>query len=559
MRAFGRAERLATPLDAVPPPLAAATRVYIAAGGPGAPVDAWTHSASVPLGRHAPHLRRVRAQLDAATTLCFDVGAQRALAAERECALVALAYAPTLAERARLDVAENALACMALGERCDYTDIDRWPPLDLGRSRKRGGSADDDDDEPGIDLDATAAADEAELRAGDGERHSDIVMQDDAGGDGTPSTTTSDQPMSDVAAHEGRGVALGSVLDEPFYALERAAPLPQFDGRVRLVEATHRYYVDGVYDEHAVSVTTWVAQCRETFDAPRIVANMLERGTATTRAWYASALLAASNAWALADTNAPLADADADAIEHFLVGQATYGAVVARAAGSAPVRAFVECARTAIVEYVCALWDANGAAASGAGTQMHERIEAFYRGVLPRGELEALATRGEREYAHFLAFHDAEVVGGDLEPVRMELVVYDTDGALRVRGAIDGVFRCRSTGRLRLIDWKRWKAKDGEDPRALAKTGFRGKKQRAPLAHLDDCDWEKYCMQQAAYIYLLERYSDWRIADGAYLAVFHPDRPSYIFEKTADRSGEIEVLARMREAEVKTLPPPPVQ
>lgn len=329
-------------------------------------------------------------------------------------------------------------------------------------------------------------------------------------------------------------------LADAKYALERAHPLPQFDGRVRLDEAEHRYYIDGVDDAHALSMTAWVTRYAEHFDAPRVIDGMLRSGSAARADWYAAALAAVAAALGAQH------DAHVDAF----VARRTSFADLERAAAPDTVRSV----RDVVVAHASHVWASAGAEASAAGTAMHERIELFYRGVLERAELERLAAT-RREYAHFLAFHDAEIADR-FDPVRLELLVFDTDNRLRVRGALDAVFRSRATGRLRIVDWKRWKPdKYGGDPARLQRTGFRGRRQRPPFAHLHDSAFTKYSLQQTGYRYLVERYSEWRIDDGAYLAVFHPDRPSYVYEQADDLRAEFEHLVAEREREVAQLSP----
>ena len=64
-----------------------------------------------------------------------------------------------------------------------------------------------------------------------------------------------------------------------------------------------------------------------------------------------------------------------------------------------------------------------------------------------------------------------------------------------------------------IIDWKR----SGR----INVYVFRGQMLHAPLEHLADCNWTKFCLQLNTYAYILETEYCLRVA-AMYIAVFHP-------------------------------------
>jgi hypothetical protein len=181
-----------------------------------------------------------------------------------------------------------------------------------------------------------------------------------------------------------------------------------------------------------------------------------------------------------------------------------------------------------------AVWNANGAAASSAGTKLHLAIEQFFNGA---EHLIAEDLKTTPEWAYFLRFWAK--YGADLEPFRLEWEVYVEE--LKLAGSIDGVFRRKSDGAFFIYDWKRVKE---------IKTENRFENGLAPVDHLPDTNYWHYSLQLNTYRYILENYYGIRI-EGMYLVVLHPDFPSFKRVEVARMDEEVEAMMATRRLAVE--------
>lgn len=169
-----------------------------------------------------------------------------------------------------------------------------------------------------------------------------------------------------------------------------------------------------------------------------------------------------------------------------------------------------------------AAWDATKTGASSRGTRMHELIEWFYNGLVSEQELEVHAAVTDMpELLQFLRYHRDVVQKRGWTPWRTELRVvleHRVDGQVRkqVPGSIDMLYR-DAEGRLIQVDWKRSKQ---------IKHSNRWQRGKGVLAHLDDCNFVHYALQQNIYAMALEQGIGERPAE-IYLCVCHPNQPDY--------------------------------
>lgn len=302
--------------------------------------------------------------------------------------------------------------------------------------------------------------------------------------------------------------------------LEEVNPVPVFDGHIFLyedgeheladgtvIQCDHTYVVNG--EIGYTSSTTLLGQYFDKFDPDRIAAGMVNSPN-----WRRSEYYPAATAWA----HAHLTDDDWKLpSDNAIVGQA----LSLCADGSISF----ETAETMIGEVNAALLPllhkrvkelcqvqikADWAEASPLGTEMHERLEDFFNGVLPLARVKALA-RERPEIRQFLKWYNEWYLPRNLEPYRMELRVADYER--KITGSIDGLFRNRDTGEIIMVDWKR--------SRKLRHAGFRGKRCTGILSHLQDCNVVKYSLQQNLYARMLRDGAGIQVKE-MYLAVFHP-------------------------------------
>jgi ATP-dependent exoDNAse (exonuclease V) beta subunit len=187
-------------------------------------------------------------------------------------------------------------------------------------------------------------------------------------------------------------------------------------------------------------------------------------------------------------------------------------------------------------------WEENRDDASAEGTAMHKAIEVFLN--RPEQEQELVNQQFTKtrtlhetvpatiEFFHFLAFWTSQI-GETLRPYRTEWLVYDEEK--RLAGSIDLVLEDTKTGKVIIVDWKR--SKD-------IKTENRFQKGREFWSHLDDCNWNHYSLQLNMYRHLLETHYGKQVA-GMYLAILHPNAPSYQLCEVARM--EAEILAVMQQ------------
>lgn len=150
---------------------------------------------------------------------------------------------------------------------------------------------------------------------------------------------------------------------------------------------------------------------------------------------------------------------------------------------------------------IIAMWNKNGAAASGSGTKMHNDIEHYYNGM-----------EVENDSPEFQYFRNFVRDHPELKPYRTEWMVYNED--LKLSGSIDMVYE-NPDGTLQIYDWKRCKEIAHEDPYGkFAHTTC--------ISHLPDTNFWHYSLQLNTYKTILEHKYGKKITNLA-LVCLHPD------------------------------------
>ena len=146
-------------------------------------------------------------------------------------------------------------------------------------------------------------------------------------------------------------------------------------------------------------------------------------------------------------------------------------------------------------------WDANGKAASEAGTAMHLAIEQFLHGH-PEWEV------WSEEY--------------------------------KLAGSIDMVFYRKSDDSYVIYDWKRSKEIKMENS---------WENGHAPLEHLPNANYWHYTLQLNTYRWFLETYYGLKISD-MYLIILHPDNANYQRFRLNRLTDEIQDMLDDRKAAI---------
>jgi DNA-binding beta-propeller fold protein YncE len=222
-------------------------------------------------------------------------------------------------------------------------------------------------------------------------------------------------------------------------------------------------------------------------------------------------------------------------------------------------------------EQIKAQWNANGAAVSGAGTELHYEIECFMNDPeqsypythkqlaakynLRQNELKDAGPPDQqnnnpenelkdptKEWLYFLDFlRDYP----DLKPYRTEWMIYDEE--LKLSGSIDMVYE-NPDGSLMIYDWKRSK----EISRV---NNFNEYAKTQCISHLPNSNFWHYALQLNTYKAILQRKYD-KVVTDLYLVRLHPDAEEGTYEllKLPDLSEYVRELFELRKQEIQSKP-----
>jgi ATP-dependent exoDNAse (exonuclease V) beta subunit len=169
-------------------------------------------------------------------------------------------------------------------------------------------------------------------------------------------------------------------------------------------------------------------------------------------------------------------------------------------------------------------WSNNGAAVSGAGTDMHYEIECFMNNL----EVEYPYTHADLynvsnidrinsvEWGYFIEFVKNTP---HLKPYRTEWTIYHED--LKLAGSIDMVYE-NPDGTLTIYDWKRSKDITRINPYNRFATTY-------CISHIPDSNFWHYTLQLNTYKAILEAKYDKKVTD-LYLVRLHPDAIEQTYE-----------------------------
>jgi ATP-dependent exoDNAse (exonuclease V) beta subunit len=199
-------------------------------------------------------------------------------------------------------------------------------------------------------------------------------------------------------------------------------------------------------------------------------------------------------------------------------------------------------------------WTDNGAAVSGAGTDMHYEIECFMNNAeVPPGythadlynkwtnELKENPIANTPEWKYFLRFVQDHP---ELKPFRTEWLIYHDD--LKLSGSIDMVYE-KPDGTLMIYDWKR--SKDISKVNTFNKyaTTF-------SISHMPDSNFWHYALQLNTYKAIIEAKYDRKVVELC-LVRLHPDAVEETYEliPVPDLSEDIATLFAQRQETIKNL------
>jgi ATP-dependent exoDNAse (exonuclease V) beta subunit len=260
------------------------------------------------------------------------------------------------------------------------------------------------------------------------------------------------------------------------------------DNRIKFYDDEHKYIIDSEPDIKYTSVTTWIHELFEKFDADKIIQKMM---------------------------SGPL----------WKEGHKYWGKTP---------------------DEIKAMWNLNRDSVAGAGTNLHFEIECFNNNEIlhdyTNKELYQtyISEKGNElinmpiEWQYFINFVKDNP---DLKPYRTEWTVFNED--IKISGSIDMVYE-NPDGTLSIYDWKRSKN--------ITRINTFNKFALPPsICHLPDSNFWHYALQLNTYKYILETKYDKKIRD-LYLIRLHPDalEKNYELIKLPDLYTEINDLIQER-------------
>lgn len=162
------------------------------------------------------------------------------------------------------------------------------------------------------------------------------------------------------------------------------------------------------------------------------------------------------------------------------------------------------------VEEIVEIWNSRGKEAANQGTHLHEQIENFYLG---------------QEYVKTSEFHLFEQFCKDhpnLNPYRTEWRVFDEEH--HIAGTIDLI--TKNGAGYELYDWKRSKKIIDVFSGNPIVTDTWGNLGVGQLSTIHDTSYNRYCLQQSLYKYILEKNYGLTVSK-MFLIVLYPDYDRY--------------------------------
>lgn len=177
-------------------------------------------------------------------------------------------------------------------------------------------------------------------------------------------------------------------------------------------------------------------------------------------------------------------------------------------------------------EEIAKMWSDKGKYAREKGTFLHEQIENYFLGI------DYVETEEFGQFQNFISHHN------NLIPYRSEWRVFD-DYA-NIAGTIDLITSNGSN--YDIYDWKRSK-KIINTFNGLPIEQNQWQQGVGGLKHIDDTSYNRYCLQQSLYKYILEKNYQIKI-ENMFLIVIHPDNDNYYKVKVPNFDKEIKYILK---------------
>jgi len=178
-------------------------------------------------------------------------------------------------------------------------------------------------------------------------------------------------------------------------------------------------------------------------------------------------------------------------------------------------------------DQIKAQWAQGGSDASAEGTKVHLLVEYINNDVVLRKRDAA-----RKEIQMFRSY--CTMYAGSFQPYRTEWSIFIEE--YLVCGQVDVILFNPATGKYIVGDYKRCKA--------ITRTN-KYQKMKEPLAHLDDCNYNHYCIQLNVYRAILERKYG-IVVESMHLCVLHPAQTQYMFIPIPFMEREVQAMFQHR-------------
>jgi hypothetical protein len=173
---------------------------------------------------------------------------------------------------------------------------------------------------------------------------------------------------------------------------------------------------------------------------------------------------------------------------------------------------------------VAKMWKEKGELSAKDGKILHEQIEKYF------------LNNEKFTSKEFGLFKDFMIRNSQINPFRTEWRIFDEE--YLVAGTIDLV--SKNNNEYEIYDWKRSQSIIDDDKKPKIK-GFIGKHGIGDLVHISDTRYNRYCLQQSMYKFILEK--NYGISIKAmYIVVLHPDYANFYKFPIPYHKKEIEYI-----------------
>lgn len=189
-------------------------------------------------------------------------------------------------------------------------------------------------------------------------------------------------------------------------------------------------------------------------------------------------------------------------------------------------------------------WKINSTFSTQLGTLLHSYIENYWFNKIKKYDQQLIIEKfGEQTHSDMRSilgkfiksFHGFYKQHNHITPIRSELVIGDIDVS-KVCGTVDLLAYNSEINAFEIYDYK-------TNKKFTTSNQYNEKYINSNISHLDVCDLNNYSLQQSLYRYIIEKYTDIKIAN-SYLIWFNREDASCEKIKCRDLTEYCEALLK---------------